>query len=134
MNSQPWDLLPAARKSVRRYERGDVIFHEGAQPEGVFFVHVGAAALSHATLPARISGSGDVLALSSVTTGAPHEWTATALTDCEIGFVERNEFLRALDESPALWFSVLHVLSGEVNAAYDEIRGQGRPQQRLGRA
>lgn len=130
MNSQPWNLLPTASRSVRRYERGDVIFHEGAQPEGAFFVHIGAVALNHGAgdhaRPGRIAGSGEILALSSVTTSAPHEWTATALTDCEIGFVERAEFLRTLDETPALWFSVLHILSGEVNAAYDEMRGLGR--------
>src|ERR1041385_3848049 len=128
MNSHPWDLLPPAAKSIRHYERGDVIFHEGSTPEGVFFVHIGAVGSTHAAPgdTRRISKSGDILALSSVMTGAPHESTATALTDCQIGFVGRGEFLCALDETAALRFTVLHVLSREVNAAYDEMRGLQR--------
>ena len=33
-----------------------------------------------------------------------------------------GEFRRALDDSPAVWFSVLRVLSNEVNAVYDDMR------------
>jgi CRP-like cAMP-binding protein len=126
MYSQSMDALLQSRRVIRHYEAGASIFREGEMPQGIFFVNEGTVRLSYAThnqnRPLRVAGPGKSLGLSAIATKSAHECSAAAATPCEIGFVDRAEFLRALDEMPAIWFEVLHLLSGEVNAAYDEIR------------
>ena len=52
----------------------------------------------------------------------PHDCSAVARTDCEVGFVERETFLRSIENTPAIRMSVLRILSSDVNAAYDDMR------------
>lgn len=75
-----------------------------------------------AAKPLREAQPGQILGLSSVVTCGNHDCTATAAEPCEVAFIPREDFLRALDASPACWFSVLHVLSSEVSAVYDDMR------------
>lgn len=72
--------------------------------------------------PLREAQPGQMLGLSCVVTQRPHDCTATAAEPCEVAFIEREDFLHALDDSPAVWFSVLRVLSTEVNAVYNDMR------------
>jgi CRP/FNR family transcriptional regulator len=72
--------------------------------------------------PLREAQPGQVLGLSCVVTQRLHDCTATAAEPCEVAFIEREDFLRALADRPAVWFSVLRELSSEVNAAYDDMR------------
>jgi len=93
----------------------------------VYVLHSGSVQLLFASKngnakPLREAQPGQILGLSCVVTQRPHDCTATAAEPCEVAFIERDEFLRTLDVSPAVWFSVLRVLSSEVNAAYDDIR------------
>ena len=70
----------------------------------------------------RSASPGEILGLESVVSRRPHDATARAITSCELGFIERESFLRVLDESPAIWFSVLRLLSQGVNASYASLR------------
>ena len=117
-------------RSVERRERraaGEMLFMEGEEPAGVYVLHAGDVELvfgsrAGATKPLRVVNPGQILALSSVVMEHPHDCSAIALTDCEVGFVEREEFLRSLEKTPAIWLSVLRVLSSDVNAVYDDMR------------
>ncbi|MEO8216108.1 MAG: cyclic nucleotide-binding domain-containing protein [Acidobacteriota bacterium] len=128
MYSQSMDALLQSLKVIRQYEAGASIFREGEIPVGVFFVKDGTVGLSYAmherSSPQRVAGPGEILGLSAIATGNRHECSATATAACEIGFVDRADLLRALEERPATWLEVLHFLSGEVTAAYDELRRQ----------
>ena len=93
----------------------------------MYVLHSGTAQLLFSgkngnTKPLREAQPGQILGLSCVVTQRAHDCTATAAEPCEVAFIEREDFLRSLDESPAVWFSVLHLLSNEVNAAYDDMR------------
>ena len=103
------------------------MFREGETPQGVYVLHSGTVNLLFSTKdggakPLREAQPGQILGLSSVVTKRAHDCTATAAGPCEVAFIEREDFLRALDDSPAVWFSVLRVLSSEVNAVYDDMR------------
>lgn len=117
----------AGHETFVRYRTGETLFHEGEEPRGVYVLHSGSVQLLFASKngnakPLREAQPGQILGLSCVVTQRPHDCTATAAEPCEVAFIERDEFLRTLDVSPAVWFSVLRVLSSEVNAAYDDIR------------
>ena len=117
----------ADRETLLRFRKGETLFREGEAPRGVYVLHSGLVSLLfHAkdgsAKPLREAQPGQMLGLSCIVTQRPHDCTATAAEPCEVAFIEREDFLRTLDDSPAVWFSVLRVLSSEVNAVYDDMR------------
>ena len=117
----------AEHETLVRFRPGETLFREGDEPRGVYVLHSGSVRLLFASKdgsakPLREAQPGQILGLSCVVTQRAHDCTATAAEPCEVAFIERDEFLRTLDDSPAVWFSVLRVLSSEVNAAYDDMR------------
>ncbi|MEO8033015.1 MAG: cyclic nucleotide-binding domain-containing protein [Acidobacteriota bacterium] len=106
---------------------GEMLFQEGEDPAGVYVVHSGSVDLlfsprTGAAKPLRVASPGQILGLSAVVMQRPHDCSATARDTCEIGFIPREEFLRVLAERPTVWFSVLRLLSRDVNAVYDDMR------------
>jgi CRP/FNR family transcriptional regulator, cyclic AMP receptor protein len=117
----------AENETLIRFRTGETLFREGEQPRGVYVLHSGTVHLmfsgkTGAAKPLREAHPGQILGLSCVVGKRLHDCTATAVEPCEVAFIERDEFLRTLDDSPTVWFSVLRVLSSEVNAAYDDMR------------
>lgn len=117
----------AAYETVEGWPNGKVLFREGEQPRGVYVVHSGEADLlfsakAGSSKPLLVAGPGQILGLSAVVSGRLHDSSATARTPLVTGFVEKQRFLALLDQLPELWFSVLQMLSTDVNACYDTMR------------
>ena len=127
MNQSILESTLAGSETLLKFKAGETLFREGEEPTGVHILHNGWVNLVFATRngnakPLRVAQPGQILGLSCIVTQRPHDCTATARTACEAGFIARDEFLRMLDDSPAVWFSVLRLLSSEVTAAYEDIR------------
>jgi CRP-like cAMP-binding protein len=102
---------------------GKPIFREGAAADGVYYLHSGEVELRFSSPKSLLlSGSGDILGLTSVMSGRGYDCSATTRTACVAGFVEKNRFLRLLDEKPALWLTVLRMISANINACWDCMR------------
>lgn len=119
--------LAEHEKTLVRIAKGETLFREGEQPRGVYILHSGTVHLlfaprNGAAKPLREALPGQILGLSCVVTDRHHDCTAVAAEACEVAFIEREKLLRVLDDSPAVWFSVLRVLSSDVNAVYDDMR------------
>jgi CRP/FNR family cyclic AMP-dependent transcriptional regulator len=117
----------SARETLQHRPAGTILFNEGDQPRGIYLIHSGTIDLLMRARNGdwkrmRTASAGDILGLESVVSIGPNDATARAITSCELGFIERESFLRVLDESPAIWFSVLRLLSQGVNASYDSLR------------
>lgn len=115
------------RETLQHRPAGTILFTEGEQPRGIYLIHSGTfellmCARNGECKRIRAVSTGEILGLESVVSRRPHDATARAITPCELGFIERESFLRVLDESPAIWFSVLRLLSQGVNASYDSLR------------
>jgi CRP-like cAMP-binding protein len=123
-------LTETPLKAVEKREHraaGEALFIEGETPLGVYVLHAGDVDLVFAARegrpkPLRVVNPGRILGLSSVVMQHPHDCSAIARTECEVGFVGREEFLRSLEKTPAIWLSVLRMLSSDVNAVYDDMR------------
>ena len=125
----PSKIETALRESeiTLSFPAGETLFREGEEPCGVQVLRSGEVDLVFSSRNGnakalRAAQPGQILGLSCVVTRRPHDCTATARTACEVGFIERDEFLRMLEDRPAVWFSVLRFLSNDVNAAYDDMR------------
>ena len=121
------DACLTERETLQHRPAGTILFSEGDPPRGIYLIHSGAIDLllrdrNGAWKRMRSASAGGILGLESVVSLRPHEYTARATTACELGFIEKESFLRVLDESPAIWFSVLRLLSQGVNASYDSLR------------
>lgn len=115
-----------ARTELQRLNPGSGLFREGESPSGVYVLHSGEVALTGPpgapSRPGRTARAGEILGLMAVISNGRHLATAVALTICEVGFIERKEFLRMVEASPSIWFSVLRQMSQDLNASYDVMR------------
>lgn len=114
-------------QTLERYNEGRLLFREGDEPRGVYIVHSGQVDLVFSnrngiTKPLRIAEEGAILGLSCVVSRRCHDCSATTRTPCELGFIDRETFLQQVDTSPQVWFSVLQLLSEDVNSCYDCMR------------
>jgi CRP-like cAMP-binding protein len=127
VNQSIFDTARVEVKSPLWVKPGEAIFREGERPDGVYILQEGTVDLLFASRngnvkPLRMAEAGQILGLSCVVTQRNHDCTAVARTRCELGFIERDDFLKMLEDSPAIWFSVLRLLSNDVNAVYDDMR------------
>jgi CRP-like cAMP-binding protein len=118
-------LAPYER--IERWPAGALLFREGERPRGVYFLHSGEVDLLFSSRageakPLLVAEAGQLLGVSCVVSGRPHDCSATARTGCVTGFIDRETFLRVLDEQPALWFTVLQMISSDINSCWDCMR------------
>lgn len=118
--------LDAVRSAVE-YAKGAVLFVEGQPARGVHVLCRGRVKLSACSGEARVlitglAGPGDVLGLSAVVSGEPHEVTAEALDACRLAFVKREDFLRLLEEHSGAAVRATRQLSRNYQAAHRQVR------------
>jgi CRP-like cAMP-binding protein len=118
-------LLEAQHLEV--WPAGRTLFFEGEEPRGVYLIHSGTIDLVFSAKDGRakalrVARGGQIIGLSSVFSHRTHDYTATVRTTCEVGFVDVATFHRMLESSPTIWFSVLRLLSEDVNSCYDCMR------------
>jgi CRP/FNR family transcriptional regulator, cyclic AMP receptor protein len=128
-----------AIKSVTAYPRGATLFSEGNQPRGIFVLCDGRAKLSVCSengkrLMLRVAGPGEVLGLSASLSGKPHEVTAEILDSCQVVQVKRKDLLKFLRDHREACMQVVHLLSGDLHAAYERVRLIGLSRNRRPRA
>lgn len=113
-------------KHVRAVAQGDRLFNEGRPVEELMIVCEGGALLTFAsngrTLAIGVSEPNEVLGLSSVISGRPHEGSAEAIENTRVAVINRSDFLNFLERFPAAALNASAELSRKVNRAYDKIR------------
>jgi CRP-like cAMP-binding protein len=118
----------APYEKIEAVPPGRVLFREGTEPEGVYYLHSGevdlcfSSAKSGTAKSLLLATGGEILGLTCVMSSRAHDCSATTRTTCITGFVEKNRFLRLLDEKPALWLVVLRMISSNINACWDCMR------------
>lgn len=130
------ETVPTVIRTLAPYETLETwsprvtLFREGDPPKGIYFVHAGEVDLSFSARNGDakallIAEPGQILGLSAVVGGRPHDSSAIARTPTVAGFVDKQRFLGLLDENPALWFSVLRMISSDINSCWDCMRHLG---------
>ena len=113
----------AAPRNHVELRAGQVLFHEGEAPTTGFLLEQGEIAIS-----IRIGGesivlsrlrAGDILGEMGVFDGAPRSATATALTDCVLLTIDRNQISERLDKADPI---LRALLEGQVRRYRGAIR------------
>jgi CRP/FNR family transcriptional regulator, cyclic AMP receptor protein len=117
-------------KSICTVSRGEVLFHEGRPPRGIFLLCEGRAKLSVCSehgkrLMLRIAGPGEVLGLSATMSGKPYELTAEVMDNAQVVFIKRKDLLKFLRDHREACLQVVHLLSQDLHTAFDRVRTVG---------
>jgi len=125
--SQPMIELLAPREVRRRWPSGHRLFSDGDEVCGVFVIHSGEVELLLSTRNGeprtlRASGPGQILGISGLMSGRPHDCTAVTRRPSVIGYVSKDDFMAAVDQQSGAWLAVLHLLSEDINVSYENLR------------
>ncbi|MFY0252986.1 Crp/Fnr family transcriptional regulator [Chitinophaga sp. 30R24] len=112
----------SAAKVCAVYRKGQVIFHEGAYPFGVYCVNDGKIKLSHSGDDGReqiirLIRDGDIMGYKALLSNERYTATATALEDSSICFIPKDLFLNILQKDASLSFEMMRILSSELRKA-----------------
>ncbi len=104
------------------YRRGEVIFHEGSHPGGVYCIHQGAVKLYRSdsmgnVVIVRLAKQGDLLGYRALLSNERYTATAEALEDTVLCFIPRNVFFELLRGNSDLMVAVTELLARDLRMA-----------------
>lgn len=99
-------------KTCTRYKKGQVLFHEGTRPLGVFCVNSGRIKVYRVGMDGkeqitRVSAAGDLLGYKALLSEQHYEQSAEALDDCVVCFVAKDDFLSLLRPDTRFYMDLL---------------------------
>lgn len=111
------DLLLQDQESIF-YKKGEIIFKEGVQPHGVYYIKKGRAKKYTSGYQGReylfyVSSERELLGHHGMLNNEPNPNSAAALQDSELIFIPKNNFLQAINQSQEFQARVMSNLSHE---------------------
>ena len=102
------------------FTRGDVIFREGREIDGVYFLHTGRVALmkryrSKDDVMVFVAEPGDILGFPGIINGNCYINSAIALSDVLTSFMPREMFLTLIRERPKIALRMMQRLSKRID-------------------
>lgn len=125
--SPPERRLIFSHENALTYPRGKVIFYEGTQPTGLYFVVHGKVKVykkglwNHEQI-IRLAGPGDLLTFRALGETPEYVVSAAALEDSEILFIALEDFFSVLKTNAAFAFKVIQLLAREFDNAENRVR------------
>lgn len=103
----------------RRLEKGQILFHQGAEGYEIFVVlsgrlRVEASSSDGKPVTIAMRGARDVIGEMAIIEKLPRSATVSAETDCRLLVIHRDEFTRLIEKSPTIALSLLQHLSARV--------------------
>jgi len=94
-------------KTCTRYRKGQVLFHEGTRPLGVFCINGGKVKIYRTGYDGKeqiihIGKGGDLLGYKALISEEVYPVTAETLEECDICFIPKSEFVHLMDENSKL--------------------------------
>ena len=106
------------------YNKGDVLFSEGGTPRGVFFLHSGLIKIVKYGIEGKeqiieIAKAGDLVGFRAMLSDKSYNVDAKMLEDASIGYIQKADFLKAINNNEKLRNTVIRVLSKELQDRAD---------------
>jgi CRP-like cAMP-binding protein len=113
-------LSPDIAQELRKHEKyttvrpGTKLVGHGDLPKDLIIVNTGSVEISLAAgsqmISIAVAGSGKVLGLRPVISGASSEIEATTLEECSVSFVPKQQFLEVLKQHPEIYIAIARIL------------------------
>lgn len=125
MNSDDRAYL-SVNKGSSRYKSGQVVFHEGSQPTGLYCIYKGKVKVFKLGADGkeqivRFSRKGEVIGYRALLSNTSYNATATAIEDCEICHISKSVFINKLQENSSLTHNVIQLLSENLKESEDKL-------------
>jgi CRP-like cAMP-binding protein len=122
----------SARLHARRFNTGDIIYHEGQPGNELYFIENGQverfASTPHGTVALPVLGSGDFVGETALLSGRLHATTVRAQTDVDIWILSKADFDELIYKYPNLSAILSRTMSDRVVETMEFIRGaQAQP-------
>ena len=106
------------------YNKGDVLFAEGGIPKGVFFLHSGLIKIVKYGMEGKeqiieIAKAGDLVGFRAMLSDKTYNVDAKLLEDACIGYIQKSDFLKEINNNQKLRNTVIRVLSKELQDRAD---------------
>ena len=106
------------------YNKGDVLFSEGGTPRGVFFLHSGLIKIVKYGIEGKeqiieIAKAGDLVGFRAMLSDKTYNVDAKMLEDACIGYIQKSDFLKEINNNEKLRNTVIRVLSKELQDRAD---------------
>ncbi len=115
-------------KTCTTYKKGQILFHEGTRPLGVFCINKGKVKVYKLGLNGKeqilfIAKNGDLLGYKAMIGEESYSVTGEALEDSTACFVPKTEFMEMLKDSPDFQDSLLKAVCKQHGVLADKITG-----------
>ncbi len=113
-------------KSCIIYKKGQILFHEGTRPLGVFCINEGKVKVYQLGSDGKeqimkIAKAGDILGYKAMISEEHYPVTAETLDDCTICFVPKNDFLTLLSANQAFNSKLLKAVCHELGVMSEKL-------------
>jgi len=118
-------------KSCTMYKKGQILFHEGTRPLGVFCVNKGKIKVYKIGFDGKeqiinIVGEGTLLGYKAMLAEESYSVSAETLEDCTICFLSRPNFLQAMSESSDLSNNLMKQVCHELGLMTESLTNQAQ--------
>lgn len=106
-------------KRCRVYQKGEVIFQEGAGPKGIYCIESGKVKVTQLGLDGKdqilhLAKDGDVMGYRATLSGDLFSCSATAIEKSNICFVPKDVFINLVGSNSKLALEIIHLFSSEL--------------------
>lgn len=107
-----------ARQGAQKYQKGEIVFREGAVPSGVYFIHEGKVRKYKVDQSGReqiiyVANKGELIGYHAVLAEERSPDSAATLEASIVSFIPKEDFLSVLDRAPLFSRRLLKALSHE---------------------
>jgi len=122
---EDWSSL-TMHMSTQVYDKGEVIFREGAYPTGIFYIMSGMAKKYKLDKEGReqiiyVANTGELIGYHAILEEDRYPDSAAALEESKVGFIPKEDFLEVLRHSAILNRRLLKTLSHEFAVLVNSI-------------
>jgi len=109
-------------KVCTTYKKGQVVFHEGSRPLGVYCVHKGKLRLSQTGDDGkeqilRLVKDGDIMGYRALLTGDPYQASAIVMEEAQVCFLPKDLFVNMVQADPSLNLELIRLLGHDLKEA-----------------
>lgn len=113
-------------KSCHIYQKGQIIFNEGMNANGVFCINNGKVKLVKTDKNAkeyvvRLAADGDILGIKALLSQSEYSATAIAMDDCKVCFLPKDNFSKMINNNHMVTHDILLQLAGALNSAESKM-------------
>lgn len=113
-------------KSCSRHKKGQVLFHEGTRPLGIYCINSGKIKIYQTGSDGKnqiikIATPGEVLGYKALISDSPYPVTGETLEETSVCFIPKDEFIATLQSNPEFGQKLLKLACTEIGAMTDNL-------------